>query len=300
MAVSTNAATTYTMSNKNREDLIDMITNISPRKTPILSMSSSTRATGRYHEWLIDNLASPTANAQIEGNEATARAITAPTRDGNYCQILDKIFTISETQQEVDKAGPDSEVDYQTQKHMAELATDIEYAYVVNTASVSGASATARQMKGLAGFISDNQSTATASRALTSTLLDDVLQLAWADGGDPDIILCGGFQKRKIATFTENTRDIAAEAAKIVNTVDVYQSSFGVLRVVLSHVMNTNLAGQVFTLDMTYIRKAWLRPIKRTELSKDGDYRKFQIVAETTIEVLNEKAHGTVKNLTTS
>lgn len=281
----------------NREDLIDLIVNISPSKTPVLSMTESAKASGVLHEWQTDALAAPTANAQIEGDDATGAALTPTVRANNYCQILRKIYIVSETQEAVAKAGRGSEEGYQAQKAMKELANDIEYAFIINTAAASGASGTARQLKGINGWVATSQSTATGNRALSTTILDALLQLVWAQGGDPDVILCGGAQKIAIAGFTANTRDISAEKKEVVNAVDIYQSSFGTLRVVLSHVMNTGLANQLFALDMSYWRKAWLRPITKTPLAKTGDSTKNMIVAEVTLESGNEKASGVVKNL---
>lgn len=297
MAIPTNAFTTYPAIG-NREDLIDVITMISPTKTPVLSMTESTRATATLHEWLTDTLAAPAANAQLEGDDATAVAVVAAARVNNYTQVLTKRYTVSNTQEAVNKAGRSSEIGWQTQKALKELANDIEYAFVVNASAVAGATNTARQLKGITGWITTNINSATANRALTTVILDNVLSLAWAQGGDPDVLLCGGNQKIAIAGFTGNTREIAAEAAKVVNSIDVYQSSFGTTKVVLSHVMNTNLANSVYALDMSYWRKAWLRPITKDELAKTGDARKFLVVAEVTLESLNEKASGAAKNLT--
>jgi hypothetical protein len=297
MSVPTNTFQTY-QAIGNREDLIDIIVNISPTKTPVLSMTESVRAMATLHEWQTDSLVTPSANAGIEGNDSAGVAVGATTRLNNNTQILTKNFLISGTQEIVRKAGRASEIGYQVQKLTKELATDIEYMLVINSAAVTGAAGTARQSKGISGFIATNTSSASANRPLTSTILDANLALIWAAGGDPDVILTGGNQKIAIAGFTQNTRFISAEAAKVVNAVDIYQSSFGTLKTVLSHVMNANEANQIFNLDMSYWRKAWLRPVLLHELARTGDARKFQIVAELTLESLNEKASGVVTQLT--
>lgn len=299
MTILTNAYSTYTAIG-NREDLIDLITNISPEKTPVLSMTGSTRATARLHEWLTDVLTAPTANSYIEGDDTASVAVTPPTRVNNVTQILKKIFTVTETQEAVDKAGRSSEIGYQTQNQMKSLATDIEYAFIVNSAAVTGTTAAARVMNGMTGFIATNQSTATANRTLTSTILDALLQTVWAAGGNPDYILCGGAQKIAITNSTNfpgMTKWVAAEKNAVYNSVDVYQSPFGTMQVVLSYVMNTSLANSLYAVELGKWRKAWLRPIKQEELAKTGDGRKFHIVAEVTLESLNEKANGAVKNL---
>lgn len=301
MPMLTNAYSTYTAVG-NREDLIDIITNISPTKTPFMSLTGSGRATARTHEWLTDSLASPASNAHIEGDETASSSITAPSRLLNYTQILKKVFTVTSTQEAVDKAGRTSEIGYQLQNKMKELATDIEFALVVNSAAVSGATGTARQMKGVNGWITTNVSTAGTARDLTATVLDALLSQVWAAGGNPDHILCGGFQKIKIAGFTGNTRWVAAEKNAVYNSVDVYQSPFGTLTVVPEYVMNAtnNLNGVVFAVEINKWRKAWLRPIVSEKLAKTGDGEKYHIVAELTLEALNEASSGAVKNLTTS
>ena len=285
----------------NREDLIDLIVNISPTDTPVLSMTESVRAYNTLHEWQTQALKTPAAVARVEGEDANIKTITPTTRLNNYTQIIDNNFIVSNTQQAVRAAGRADEDAYQTELAMKELANDIEYAFVVNSASASGASATARQLKGLAGWVTTNQSTATANRALTSTLLDALLKTVWLAGGRPDTILTGGTQKiafTNTTNFPGMTRNITATIGSYSLFVDVYQGGIGgSLKLITSTIMGNNLDNQIFTLQMDKFRKAWLRPIKKFPLGITGDGQKFQIVAEVTLESLNEKASGVVKNL---
>ncbi|MDI6788313.1 MAG: DUF5309 family protein, partial [Planctomycetota bacterium] len=147
----------------------------------------STRAEQRLHEWLLDTLAAPAANAQIEGNQLTATAVTPPVRASNVCQILMKAFAVTETEEVVNKAGRSSEVAYQKANKLKELANDIEYALIVNASAVTGATGTARQLKGLTGWITSNNitGTGTESQPLTEALFNDGLQAVWEEGGKP-------------------------------------------------------------------------------------------------------------------
>lgn len=287
----------------NREDLIDVITNISPIDTWVTSNTGSTRAKATYHEWQTDALAAAAANKKIEGDDVTATAVVPTVRTGNYTQILRKDFVLSGTQEVIDKAGRDSERSYQKAKCMKELARDIEYALVINASAVSGASGTARELKGLLGWIATNVTTGTATtnEQLTESMLNDNLQLVWAAGGKPSTILCGAYQKRKISGFTSNTKEVNAEAKKLVLSVDVYDSDFGKLRVHLHHQMNTSASDKLIVLgDMDLIKKAWLRPPKWDELAKTGDAEKHFVVAELTLEMRQEKGHGKITELATS
>jgi len=302
MAIATQAYTTYTAIGQ-REDLIDVITTISPVDTWFTSNSGTSRATGRYHEWQRDALAAAASNTVIEGDEFTATAIVPTTREGNYCQILRKSFRISDTEDMVNKAGRDTETAYQTEMKLKELARDIEYALVINASSASGATGTARQLKGVLGWIATNVTTgsATGTETLTEAMLNDNLQLVWAAGGKPSNILCGGFVKRTISGFSTNTRNVAADAKSLTSAVDIYESDFGRLAVRLHHEINTTAAGTLVVLgDMSHWRKAWLRPVKREVLARTGASTPYMIEAELTLESRSEAGHGKITQLATS
>lgn len=302
MAIPTNTYTTYEAIG-NREDLIDIITNISPVDTFVTSSTGSTRATARYHEWQTDSLAAAAANATIEGDTATTAAVVPTVRTGNYCQILRKVFQVTDTQNAVDSAGRSNESAYQTAKNLRELARDIEYALVINATAASGASGTARTLKGLLGWISTNNETGTGTgnEALTETMLNDNLSTIWAAGGFPSTILCGSFQKRAISNFSTNTRNVTASAKELTRAVDVYESDFGTVQVRLHHQINTTAPGSLIVLgDMNLWRKAWLRPVKREELARVSSSERFMIEAELTLESLQELGSGKITLLTTS
>lgn len=302
MTVPANTFQTY-QAVGNREDLIDVITNISPVDTWVTSNTGNTRATAVLHEWQTDALAAAAANAVIEGDDASAAAVTPTVRVTNYCQILRKVWQVTDTQNAVQKAGRASESDYQKMKALKELARDIEYALVINTAAASGASGTARTLKGLQGWIATNVTTgtATADETLTEDMLNDNLQAIWAAGGFPSTVLAGAFQKRKISGFTVNTRDIDADSQKVVRSVDVYKSDFGEITVRLHQQVNTTIPSILLILgDMSLWNKAWLRPVNAEQLARSGSSLKFMAEAELTFESRQEKGSGKITQLATS
>lgn len=302
MAIPSNTFTTYEAIG-NREDLIDVITTISPVDTWVTSNTGSTRATARLHEWQTDALAAAAENITIEGDSATTTAITPTIRTGNYTQILRKVFQVTDTQNAIKSAGPNRESGYQLQMHLKELARDIEYALVINSASATGASGTARKMLGMVGWIATNNETGTAStnEALIEDMLNDNLQTIWAAGGFPSNILCGAFQKRAISNFSTNTRNVAASAKELTSAVDIYESDFGRLAVRLHHQINTTIAGTILVLgDMSHWVKAWLRPVKQEQLARVSSSERFMIEAELTLESRAETGHGKVTQLSTS
>jgi len=298
-----------------REDLSDVIYNISPTDTPFLSSAAKTQATAVLHEWQTDSLAAASStNAVIEGDEATANAITATTRLSNSSQILDKVVTITGTQEAVDKAGRASEIAYQIAKAAKELKRDLESSLTANNAEVTGGSSTAREMGGLGAWvitndvfgsggasgngIGDTARTDGTQRVFTETQLKSVIKSVWNAGGNPQIIMVGPFNKQKLSGFTGNsTRFDAGADATLYTSVDVYASDFGQTQVIPNRFSRDRDA---WVLDMDYWGVAFLRDFSMHELAKTGDTEKRQLLVECTLEARNEGASGLIADLTTS
>lgn len=217
-------------------------------------------------------------------------------RKGNYTQIFAKGYGISETQEAVLKAGIKSEIAYQMQKAMKEIARDVEYAIINNTAAVAGNATTARQMGGIQAFVITNVlANGGSPRALTETLLNDGIQQAWQAGGNPDVVVVSGKNKRTVSSFTAGvTKTVAAEDKKLVSTVDVYESDFGLVRIVADRWMPDS---KVFILEKGRFKIAYLRPFKQQEIAKVGDRIERVVVGELTLEVRAEKANAIIADI---
>ena len=313
MAQPTNTFDTYDSVGE-REDLSDVIYNISPTDTPFLSSAAKTQATAVLPEWQTDALASAsTSNAVIEGDEATLDAVTATTRLSNSCQIMDKTVVITGTQEAVDKAGRASELAYQIAKKAKELKRDMEAQITTNNAEVTGSATAAREMGSLGAWVATNDVMGTSGtsgsvgntartdgtqRAFTEDLLKSVIKSVWNEGGDPTMIMVGPFNKQKLSGFTGNsTRFDAGADATLYTSVDVYASDFGQLQVVPNRFSRDR---DCYVLDMNYWGVAFLRDFSMHELSKTGDSEKRQLLVEATLESRNEAASGLVADLTTS
>jgi len=139
-----------------REDLSDVIYNVSPVDVPFQSSVKFVGATSTKHEWQTDALANAAANAVIEGDDATTDAGTATTRLFNYTQISDKVASVSGTARAVTAAGRGDELDYQMMKRAKELKRDIEKSVMDNKAYVAGNDTLARQCAGVPAYIITN------------------------------------------------------------------------------------------------------------------------------------------------
>lgn len=300
-----------------REDLSDVIHNIAPTETPFYMMASKGKATNTYHEWQTDTLAAASAtNAVIEGDDATTDASVATVRLGNYTQISDKVARVTGTVDEVTKAGRGKELAYQVAKRVKELKRDMESSLLANNARVAGNDTTARELAGVPAWIATNTSaggsgadptgdgtdarTDGTQRAFTEALLKTVLQSCWDQGGDPDCIMVGSFNKQAASGFTgraTNGDEAKASEKTVYASADVYVSDFGTLKIVPNRFQR---ARDALVLQKDMWKVAYLRPVKQTPLAKTGDSERRQIIAEYTLEACNEAASGIVADLTTS
>lgn len=300
----------------NREDLTDQIYNISPVEVPFQSMAAKTKSSATFHEWQTDALAAAAANAQLQGDDVAFAAVTPTVRAGNRAQVSRKEVIIAGTQDAVNKAGRKSEMVYQLQKKSKELKRDIEFVLCSNQAPVTGNSTTAPQLRPLCGWYATNDSrgasgadgtTSTAAtdgtqRAFTETLLQDVMQNCWQQGGNPSVALMGPKQKRVASAFTGGaTKFDKTDDKTLFAVVDVYISDFGQLKFIPSRFTrgaSTATDREVHVLDMDYWAIATLRPMQTVDLAKTGDAEKAMILTEYTLEARNEAASGIVADLT--
>jgi hypothetical protein len=306
-----------------REDLTDVIYDISPQDTPIMSSIGKGNARAVYHEWQTDSLAAATtANAAVEGADATDAAVSPTTRLGNYTQIVTKTIRVSGTLESVDKAGRKSEKAYQMAKASAELKRDIETIITANQGRDAGDATNARKMGALLSWIKTNSSvngtsvtgvdpttigvstrTDGTQRTFTEQLLKDVVQEVFVSGGTPTLAVMRPALKQKISSFTGisqhriNTQ--GSGDVTILAGADLYQSDFGVLQLVPDRFMRSS-DREVLILDPEYAALAYLRPFSTKDLAVTGDSERSQILAELTLEMRNEAAHGIVADLDAS
>jgi hypothetical protein len=299
-----------------REDLSDMIYNISPTDTPLMSTLAKSKATAVYHEWQTDSLAAATTgNALVEGDDATATTASPTFRIGNYTQIVGKTIQVSGTLEAVDKAGRKSQKAYELAKASSEIKRDIEAILFANQGKAAGSSSTARKMGTMLSWLKSNTSfdatsgadpttagTSTRTdgnvRTFTETILKEIIREAYINGGNPKVMYVSPIGKQKTSTFA----GIAAQRYQapsdapttIIGAADVYLSDFGSISVVPDRFMRTRDA---IVVDPEYAALAYLRPFQTIELAKTGDSEKTQLIAELTLEMRNEAAHGIAADL---
>jgi hypothetical protein len=324
---------TYLFADGIREELSNLITDISPEETPFVSNIGRGSVSNTHYEWLTDALgAASTTNAVIEGADLDGGAAervytdaTARVRLGNYTQISRKTVSISGSQRAVNNAGVSDELAYQVAKMGKELKRDMESILTSEQpASAGGAPATARKTAGFEAFIYTNVNmSATGSsdptlsgttngypnagpvngtqRSFTDVILKDVIQQIWTSGGTPKIVLLGPVNKARASGFT-GIADIRKDApgakpATVIGAVDVYVSDFGNVTFVPSRFSRERSA---LFVDPEYASVEYLRPFQLEDMAKTGDAEKRMLVVEYGLKLSTEKAHGIARDLTTT
>jgi len=308
-----------------REDLQDVIYDISPEETPFYSACKKVKASNTFHEWQTDALRASAANAHVEGDDTVASAVSATSRLGNYTQIFKNAVSIPDTDEGLKKAGRAAEIAYQTLKIAKEQKLDIEKALFDNNARVAGNSTTARELAGAPTWLITNDSRGTSGanatgdgsdaatngtqRAFTQAQFDSVMQSIWEQGGKPDVVYLSAFQMNKaIAPETSggfvgmnNQRSTIGAAVggtnAVVKAMDVYVTPWGTVEFMPTR---ENRSRDVFIMQSDMWAVGVLRPTKNTALAKTGDSTRRQVLTELTLVCKNEKASGIVADLTTS
>lgn len=327
MAIVTNTITRYDATLSVREDLSDVIYNISPVDVPFQSNIGRDKASQTFTEWQTDALAAAvTTNAQLEGDDvvSTSDARTATNRVGNYTQISRKVIMVTGTLEAADKAGMRSKKAYELAKAANELKRDMEATLTgIQTATV-GNNTVARKTAGLGAWIITNfygngttaaapamssssdgypatALTAGTARTNTETVLKTALQGVWTQGGSPDFVMCGPFNKTVISGFTgiaTRYRDApAGKQAQIIGAADVYVSDFGTVQIVPNRFQPEK---QVYVVDKSMAAVSYLRPFQSLPLAKTGDAEKTMLVVEYALKVKNQKAFATISDCTTA
>lgn len=281
----------------NKEDLSDIITNISPTDTPLYSSLGKASAIATYHEWLEDDLGDdPKDNAVTEGATYVVDSPGTRTRKGNYTQIMRRGYGVTGTQEIVSKHGVKSEIGYHMTKAMKLIALDMERALIRNDSQVAGDTETARRMGGIPYWIATNAVDNSGSeRDLTLALINSTLESIWGDGGSPNTLYVSPRNKRIVGTFTDSaTKYMQEGTTKIGSRIDVIESDFGVLNIKVDRWMPND---SVFILDPSLWKIAALRPFKTEDLPKTADKIEKVIIGEYTLEARAEQGNGMIEDL---
>ena len=331
MAVPTNTRETYGAIGI-REDLSNIIYNISPMDTPFVNGCGRGTADNTLFEWQTDELKTAAANMQIEGNDYSSTAATEPRRLSNYTQISATQVQSSGTAEAVDFAGRKSTQAYQLAKRAKEMKRDMEYMLLMGTAKVAGSSGTARETAAYSTWIGTNSTstspiiaastgaglansgsstypdgttqatTGGADTAITLAMINTCVARIWDLGGSPDTILCKSDVKQTISSSSvggsvvaDLYKDVGSsdKPATAVNAADVLVTDFGTFKVVPDRFLPD---GNCDIIDFDLWSIDYLRPFRTETLAKSGDSVKQLLLAEYGLRAKNGHGSGQIKS----
>lgn len=282
-----------------KEDVSNVISNISPTATPFQSAIGKEKVHNKVFDWQEDSLRDVTDNNNPEGADATFITVSPTVMRENVTQILTEAFEVSGTTDAISVYGRAKESAYQLAKSARQVKRDLENALVGTAqAKVKPADNTSnRKMAGYQAQIDASVITHVAVDAnpLTETLLLDNLQAVYDNGADPKRIDVTPTNSLVVADFAKasgryRTIDTGSGDQKtIVNAVDLYVSPFGTQRVFLNRFQK---AGNTLVYDPDMWSLATLRPWTRETLAKTGDALKMMLVGEFSLKHKNFKASG--------
>lgn len=279
-------------------DITDLITNISPSETPLMSLfGKADAAKNVIHSWEEDQLRDPAVNAKIEGFDYSVDTKDEPRLLDNVCQIFAAGYGVTKTSQAVHRKNIKNKMAYNMRAAMKECALDVEYAIINNTTKVTGNDATARKMGGLPYFITTNiDDNGGTPRDLTWDLINGTIETCKAAGGAPDHIIVSLRNKRVLSSLLpiNTTRNADIGNKKIGAVIDVFVSDFGTLNVLPDRWLGDE---DVYVLSSEYFGLSYLRPFKTEDLPNVSDALKKIIVGELTLEARAEKASARITDL---
>lgn len=249
-------------------------------------------------------------NAAFEGDVRPAAVFTNRVRRSNYTQIFTSSVEVSGSQLAVNSVGVRDELDFQKQERLRELLRDLESCVINGAAPASGGEGSAtvrRTMRGVIPHIQTNRfapgvgpmpdGAGAGGDLLSEELLNAAMRRVWEQASSRvDTILVNGFQKRRINSFITGSVGYTPSDSKWREMVSVYESDFGVARVVMSRWVP---AGTVVLLDSSRIEVMPLagRAFHYKPLAATGDHEVGQLIGEYTLELRNELAHGLISGL---
>lgn len=275
------------------------------------------------HQWVFDALTAAANNKQVQGDDFSYTTAVTATRVSNYTQIARKAIILSNTLIASDTVGTNP-LGREVMKQMKQYKRDVEFDLLGRQGSSAGATGTAAASGGVAAWIWGSGATiagntvaasssagttpsyasaavagqtdgTTAASSIVYTDVESAAQLAWAAGGEPDLILCSAGQKKVVDGFTSRatrTADIKdTDVLTIQATANLIVTSFGTFKVVMSRYIPRNI---LFILQTDMWAMGQLRAPKVVDVAQTGDATKKAIVGEYTLIARNPNSSAKV------
>jgi hypothetical protein len=297
MATSSGAYLTHDSTRKQlREDLLDIITDLSPTETPLFTGLDKGKADGVFHEFLEYSVSRASGiSASTEGEDDSFSALSTPSRNINFVQEITKPYKVSWIQAKSDNAGGD-ELARRRSEAMKNWKLAFEYS-LINGSGNSGASNTARVMKGLLVAITTNVTNFSAA-SMTETKFNDFLQMAWNNAEDDTFEAYLDMRlKRVVSGYTAGlTKNINSEDKRLINQVDIYESDVAKTVKLFAHRELTGTS-KFFAIQPRAFKIAMFTNPMDMDVPSQGNWTGGKVYGAGTLEYLYQKAGLIVNNI---
>ena len=317
-----------------REDLSNIIYNISPTETPFLNSVGRGSCDNTQFEWQTDELSGAGNNRQKEGDDYASTAATEPRRLSNYSQISATQVQSSGTAEAVDFAGRKSTQAYQLAKRAKEMKRDMKKMLLDDTFKAVGSSGVARATAsvgtwmgtpvvgtstvmdgslatplglanlgvGSVGPDGTTDPTTAASTALAITLagINAVVSRIWDLGGTPDTIICDAPTKQTISSSAVGGQVVADPIGN--NSGSKAITAVNAVDVLVTDfgtfkiIPDRHTVGEcAYFFDFDLWSVDYLRPFRTETLAKSGDSVKQLLIAEYGLRAKNGHGNGQLR-----
>ena len=312
-----------TQSRQIKESVLDTIIDTAPMQTPLIAMCKRGRSPkGIFHEWMIDySGAYPTTSTDIntrgEGDDADPVATSERQMLKNNTHIIGRSWSVTHTQEIVDKYGVASEFDYQAAKQARLLVREANWALLNSTIADDASNPpntssgdTNRTMAGLSqlldvpsgvvangtvptGAKGTNNTQAGANLAVTD--ITTVQKSTWTNGGVVNgslQALANGTEKMLASELFAPTSTITSlyrrkygtsEANEINLPIDLVVTDFGELHF---HLDQAVPSGLIHAFDPEFFEINVLRDFEVIELAKTGPSKHGMVEVELSCSLL--------------
>jgi len=295
-----------------RESLDPVIWDLFPMDMVFQNAIDKVNVKQPQHQWVFDSLAAAANNKQVQGDDFSYTTAVTAVRVSNYTQIARKAIVLSNTLIASETVGQNP-LGREVMKQMKQYKRDVEFDLLGRQGSSAGATGTAAASGGVlawiwgqgaaAGFagntvipagdttgttpayasaaVAGQTDGTTAASSIVYSDVESAAELAWLDGGEPDLILCSNGQKKVVDGFTSRatrTEDIKdTDVLTIQATANLIITSFGTFKVVMSRYIPRNC---LVLLQTDKWAMGQLRAPKVIDIAQTGDATKKAIVGE--------------------
>jgi hypothetical protein len=245
--------------------------------------------------------------ARLEGADYTTGHTTSVSNPVNYTQIISEAVKVTGSEQVNSKYGVNDTMAYHLSKLMGgsngmgekfragKLPILLQKTFY-NGHDAAGTATTARAMGGFEEFVTTNVTDLNSAK-LERHHIEDLFQDIYENGGDPDTIITGAWLRRKLTSFYEGLITTSRSETRGGSRIDTVMTDFGELEIVYDRWCPP---GKLYIVDSDKLGWVTYRPFAVYDRPSSGDYMVKEILGEYGFVLVNQLAHGYIKNASTT